>query len=208
MNKDARRVNLIRIEFARLDDDLRFRHGDLAAGGCVRVEVARRAAIDKVAVQVGLPGFHQGQIGPDAAFQNVRDSVEILVLFAFGNHGADAGSRVKAGNARAACPHALGERSLRAELHFQFAGKELALELDILAHIAGDHLLHLVRFEQQSQAPAIHACVIAGDGQVARAGVAQGKNQRLGNAAQAETADRQQHPVSHNAVQCGGCIRP
>jgi hypothetical protein len=41
MHEDSRRVNLVGIELAGLDDDLRFGDGDLAAGGRDWVEVAR-----------------------------------------------------------------------------------------------------------------------------------------------------------------------
>src|ERR1035441_4283697 len=98
MDKNSWSVNLIRIEFTWLDDNLRFGHGDLAASCCVGVEVARSAAIDKVTVQVGLPGLHQGYVGPNATFKDVRDSVEVFMLLAFCNHRTDAGSRIKTGN--------------------------------------------------------------------------------------------------------------
>ena len=43
--------------------------------------------------------------------------------------------------------------------------------------------------------------------QVADAGVAQGKDQRFGNAAKAEAADGQQHSVVHNAFERGFRVR-
>jgi len=168
-------VNLIRIEFAGLDDDLRFGHGDFAAGGGVGIEVVRGASIDKVAVAGRPSGFYQGDVGLNAAFEDVGDSVGILVLFAFGDHGADAGARIEAGNAGAACAHALGERALRAELDFQLAGQKLAFELDVLANVAGDHLADLMGFKEQAETPAVDAGVVAGDGEVADAGVAEGR---------------------------------
>ena len=59
VNVNTRRVNLIWIDFTRLDYDLCFGHGELAAGSHVGIEVARGAVIDEVAMQIGLPGLHQ-----------------------------------------------------------------------------------------------------------------------------------------------------
>ncbi len=62
--------------------------------------------------------------------------------------------------------------------------------------------------EQQAQSPSVHAGIVAGDGKIACTGVAQRKNQRLGNSTQAEPADGQQHAVAHHAVKRLVCIRP
>jgi len=48
MNKYSRRVNFVRVEFARLDDNLRFRDSDLATRRSVGVEVAGGAPVDQV----------------------------------------------------------------------------------------------------------------------------------------------------------------
>jgi hypothetical protein len=53
------------------DDDLGFGDGDFAAHGGAGVEVARGAAVDEVAVGVGLPGFDEGDVGADAALEDV-----------------------------------------------------------------------------------------------------------------------------------------
>jgi len=82
MNKDARCMNLVWIEFARFDHDLRFSHRDLAACGRVGIEVTRGSAIDQVPVQIGLPRLHQRQVGLNAALKNIGMPVEFLVLLA------------------------------------------------------------------------------------------------------------------------------
>ena len=58
--------------------------------------------------------------------------------------------------------------------------------------------------QQQPEAEAVDAGVVGDDGQVLGAGVAQRRDQRLGNAAQAEAADRHQLAVAHDAGQRGG----
>src|SRR5271157_362795 len=162
VDEDARRVNFVGIELAGLDNNLRFRDGDFAAGGGDGVEVARGAAVDEVAVQVGLPGLDQRQVSHDAALEDVSHTVEVLELLAVGDHGAHAGARVEAGNAGAAGAHALGQRALGAELDFELAGKELALEFRVLAHIAGDHFFDLPRFEENAEAqPSTPALLLA-----------------------------------------------
>ena len=65
--------------------------------------------------------FTSDRSATNAAFEDVGLAVEFLVLFAFGNDGADAGARVEAGDARSAGAHAFGERSLGTELHLDFA---------------------------------------------------------------------------------------
>ena len=69
LNEDAGRVNLVGVEFAGLDDDLGLCDGDAAAGGDVGIEVARGAAVDEVAVRVGLPRLHQREVGVDGTLE-------------------------------------------------------------------------------------------------------------------------------------------
>ena len=121
MNKDSRRMNLVRIQFARLDDDLCFCHCDLAAGGGVGVEVSRRAPVNQVAVTIGLTRLHQCQVGLTAALQNVGVSIEFLVFFSFGHQCAHTRSRVKARNSSPARSHALGQRALRSKLNLELS---------------------------------------------------------------------------------------
>src|SRR5581483_2074176 len=208
VNKDAWRMNLIGIEFAWFYDDLRFGNRDLAAGGGRRIEVARGAAIDQVAVRIGLPGLHQCQIGLNAALQDVGHAVEFLVLFAFRYECAYAGACVKTGNAGATGAHPFRQGPLRTKLHFKLAGEILSFELGVLAYIAGDHFPDLPRFQQQSKSTTVHAGVVAGDGQVAHARLAQRENQRFRNAAQTKAANRQQHAVMHHAFERSSGIRP
>jgi hypothetical protein len=59
-----------------------------------------------------------------------------------------------------------------------------------------------VRGEQKPEPRAIDACVVAGDGQVADAGVAQGKNELFGDATKTESADGHEHAVADDAFEC------
>src|SRR5690606_32889505 len=105
------------------------------------------------------------------------------------------------GDARATGAQALGQRALRVELEFEFAAEELALELLVLAHVGRNHLPDLPRREQLAEAEAVDARVVRDHRQALRAGVAQRRDQRLGNAAQPEAADREGLAVGHQTVQ-------
>ena len=120
---------------------------------------------------------------------------------------ADAGAGEECRDAGAAGAQLLGQRALRREFELEFAGQVLALELLVLADVAGDHLLDLPRLEQLAEAEAVDAGVVRDHGQVLHAGVAQRRDQRLGNAAQAEAADGQQLAVPHDALQGRGRTR-
>ncbi len=63
LHVDTGRVDGVRIEFAGLDNDLRFRNGDAAARGSHGIEVACGPAIDEVSVRIRFPGLDQGQVG-------------------------------------------------------------------------------------------------------------------------------------------------
>ena len=189
VDEDAGGVDLVGVEFAGLDDDLGFGDGDLAAGGGVGIEVAGGAAIDEIALRVALPGFDEGEVGDDAALEDVGVAVEVFVLFAFGDEGADAGAGVEAGDAGASCAHAFGERALRGELNFELALEILAFELGVFSYVAGDHFFDLAGLEEEADALVVDAGVVAGDGEVAYAGIAECGDEGFGNAAEAEAAD-------------------
>jgi hypothetical protein len=108
---------------------------------------------------------------------------------------------IEAGYACAAGAHAFGEGALRAELDFDLAGEVLALELDVLAYVARDHLFDLAIFEQKAEAESVDAGVVAGDGEMTRAVFAQGRDERLGDAAEAEAADGESHAVLHDSIE-------
>jgi len=203
MNEDGRSMDLVRIQFTGLSDFFHFGNGDPSATGGVGIEVACCPAIDKVAVQIGLPRLDQRKVGYDAALKDVGLTVEVFVLFAFGNEGADSRPRVEAGNTCPARSHAFSKGSLGTKLDFDFAGEELAFKLGIFSHVAGDHLLDLVRSQKKTESRAIDAGVVAGDGQVANPGIAQGEDEFLRNAAQSKATDCQKHSVVDYAFQCG-----
>ena len=105
----------------RSGPDLDLDHADLAAGGRGLVEIARGLAENEVAGFIRLPCLDDGEVGEDAAFEDVVLTVEGLHFLAFGDLRADAGLGVEAGDACPACAHPLGQRALRAKLDVQFA---------------------------------------------------------------------------------------
>ena len=117
--------------------------------------------------------------------------------------GADAGLGVEAGDARAARPHPLGERALRAEFDLELAGQILPLELLVLADVGGDHLLHLPRAQQLAEPLIVDAGIVRGDGQILDARCDDRVDQPLGNAAQAEAARGDRHAVEQQPVERG-----
>ncbi len=64
-------------------------------------------------------------------------------------------------------------------------------------------MLDLPGGEQLAEAEAVDAGVVADRGEVLAAAVAQGGDQRLGDAAQAEAADGDGHAVLHQPVEGG-----
>ena len=169
LNEDAGGVNLVGIEFTRFDEVFHLGNRDLSTRGSVGIEVACGPTINEVALGIRFPGFYQCQIRMNAALENTGLPIEVLMLFAFSNDGADAGARIETGNARASGAKSLGECSLRAKLNFNFVGQELPFKLRILADVAGDHLLDLVCREEETEGCPVYAGVVAGDGEITNA---------------------------------------
>ena len=148
---------------------------------------------------VGLLRLDERDVGQQRALHDVDVAVELARLLALGDQRADAGAGEERRNAGAAGAQLLGQRALRRELELELAGQVLALELLVLADVARDHPLDLARLEQHAEAEAVDAGVVRDDRQVLDARVAQRLDQRLGDAAQAEAADRHQLAVANDA---------
>jgi len=194
-------MDLVRVQAARLDDLLHLGHRDAACHRRRRVEVACRAAKDEVAALVGLVRLDQTHIGHQRAFHHIQLAIELARLLAFGHQRADTGLGEEGGNAGAASAQLFGQRALRREFELEFTGQVLALELLVLADVAGDHLLDLPCLQQLTEAETVDAGVVGDDAEVLDAAVAQRGDQRLGNAAEAEAADSQQLAVLDDAFQ-------
>ncbi|MNS76962.1 hypothetical protein D3C72_1105290 [compost metagenome] len=201
-------MDFVRVQLTGLDDMLDLGDGDLACHGAHRVEVARGAAEHQVAGLVGLVGLDQRHVGGQRTLHHVLLAVELADFLAVGHDRAHAGARKERRNAGAAGAQLLGQRALGREFEFQFAGQVLALELLVLAHVGRDHLPDLARGQQQAQAEAIDAGVVGDAGQLLGAAVAQRGNQRLGDAAQAETANGDCLAVADDACKrfCGAGV--
>ena len=177
--------------------DLGNRH---PAGGCHhRIEVSRGLPVDEIAFGVAHPGVHDGEVGDDAALHDVLLAVELALFLALGDVGAGAGAGEEGRDARAAGADAFGERALRIEFDLEFAREILLGEQLVLAHVGRDHLLDLLGLQQQAEPRAVDACIVGDDGEVLHPGIADRRNQHLGDAAKAEAAGTDQHAVLEHA---------
>src|SRR5699024_4252966 len=90
LDEDAGRMDRVRVQFAGRHQFLDLGHRDAPAGGDDRIEVPRRLAEDQIALMVALPRLDDGQVGDEAAFENVILPVEPLDFLALGDLRADA----------------------------------------------------------------------------------------------------------------------
>jgi hypothetical protein len=146
------------------------------------------------------------KIGKQAALQNIVLTVELLHFLAVSNQSPDACLGVESGDTGTACPHPLGQRTLRTKLDFQLARQILPFKFLILTHVGRDHFPDLPRAQQLAESFAINACVVAGDGQALHSAGDDRINQSFGNAAQSESASCDQHVVFEQAGQCCGGV--
>src|SRR5690606_39749359 len=81
-------------------------------------------------------------------------------------------------------------------------------EFFILAHVRSDHLLDLAGAQQLAQAKAVDAGIVAEAGKVLNARIPKRRDQGLGDAAEAEAANRNGLAVGNDALQrfFGACI--
>src|SRR5260370_28804469 len=177
IDEDARRVDLVGIKLADLDELLYLGNADFAATGDHLVEVPRGFSLNEVAGFVALPCLHERNLRRDAGFENVFLIVAILRFLALGQFGAEAGAGVEPGDPSAARPQPLGECALRDELEFEFTRQNLALQLLILPNAGGHDLLDLSSGERKAHAAAIHARIVADDGEPLHAAVAQASDE-------------------------------
>ncbi len=137
----------------------------------------------------------------DAGFEHIFLTIEDFRLLALGQFGAEAGASVKPRDPRAARAQPLGECALRDELQFEFTRQHLALELLVLADVRSHDLFHLSGGEQNPHAKAIHARVVADDGEAFHAARVQRGDEVLRYAAQPEPARGNRHVVVEQAGQ-------
>ena len=151
--------------------------------------------------RVALPGLHERQVGADAFLEHVLPAVERVVSLPSASLVPKRGAGVEAGDAGTAGAELLGERALRHELELELAGQHLALELLVLADVRGDDLLHLPALEQEAHAEIVDAGVVADDRQALHAAGHERGDEVLRDAAQAEPARRDPHPVEEQTVE-------
>ena len=179
-------------------------------GGHHRVEVAGRPPVDQVAQPVAFPGLDEREVGAQRLLEHVALAVDHPRFLAFGDDRPVRGGREEAFDARAGGAHALGERALRHQFHFDLAAQELALEFLVLADVGRDHLSDLPRAQQDPRAEVVDAGVVADDREPAGAAGVERADQVFGNAAEAEPAhhdrravgDERRLPLRRSAEPC------
>src|SRR5690606_344973 len=135
LHEDARRVNAIRVQLTRLYELLDFGDCHATGGRHHRVEIARRLAVDEIALRVAFPGLHERDIRRQSGLEAVRVPVDDAGFLAFGDDRPRAGFRVEAVDPGSAGTNTFGQRALRIELEHQLAGEILPLELSVLADV-------------------------------------------------------------------------
>src|SRR5690606_29991774 len=109
----------------------------------------------------------------NGSFHNITLAVELSLFFTFGDYRSYPCLSEEGRNPRAARAQFFCERPLRGELQLKLTRQVLAFELFVLPNIGSDHFLDLARFQQLSEAKAIHAGVVAHASEVLYARIAQ-----------------------------------
>ena len=99
-----------------------------------------------------------------------------------------------------------GQRALGGEFDLELACKILALELLVLADIAGDHLPDLARAQQFADPFVVDPGVVAGEREILHPRIAHRVEQPFGNAAPSEPAAGDRQAIAQQAVECGSGI--
>ena len=198
MHVDARQVDFLGGELAHLHELLHLCDGDSCRLRAERVEVSRGLVEDQIAGSIPLLRLHDREVHGDALLQHVRLALEGLDPLPLCERGGVAGPGIERGDAGAAGPQLLRQGSLRRELQLQLAVQVLPLEDRILPDVGRHHLPDLAGLQQQPQAEARQAAVVADDGEPPHPALPQGKDQPLRNAAHAEPSRGDGHPVEHS----------
>ena len=195
MHVDARQVNFVGGELSHLDELLHLGDGHSCRLSTERVEVSRGLVEDQIAGFIPLLRLDDREVHGDALLQHVRLAMKGLDPLSLRERGGVAGPDVECGDAGAAGPQLLRQGPLRRELQLQLAIQVLLLEDRILSDVGRDHLPDLAGLQQQPQAEARQAAVVADDGEPADPALPQGKDQPLRNTAHAEPSRGDGHPV-------------
>src|SRR6266852_2529014 len=217
VDEDAGGVDLVGRQLAEFDELLDFSDYVIGGRGHHGIEVARGLAIDEIAPAIAFPGFDEREVPTQPALQNVVAAVELAGFFSFGNQGAVAGRCVEGGDTSATGANALGESALRIQLDLHFAAEHALLEKFVFPDVGGNHFFDLAILQEQAEAGAVGAGVVAGNGQILGAFAAYCVDQMLRDPAEAEAADEDGGAVSKfgnggvgrsNAFVHGDCGNP
>src|SRR5713101_3955455 len=97
MYVDSRRMDFIRIKLTDLNNDFYLGDSDLASHRDIRIEIASRLAIDKIAGLVCFISLDQRHVGNQRALHHVLLSIEFANFLPFRNDSADTGLGKKGG---------------------------------------------------------------------------------------------------------------
>src|SRR5271156_6593292 len=100
LHEDAGRMDLIRIELARLDQNLDLRHGDAPGGRHVGIEVAGGLSIDEIALGIALPSLDERDVGHETRLEHISLAVHHTRFLALRHDRAGAGPGEEGVNAR------------------------------------------------------------------------------------------------------------
>ena len=128
------------------------------------IEIARRQGVGEIAEVIRQKCVHQREIGAQRSLEQVRLAVNLDLLLAFLDEGADAGRRQYAAEAAAAGADALHESALRDQVDSDVLAQHLLLCLRVQPDVGADHARHLRAFEQLADALAGYRRVIADQG--------------------------------------------
>ena len=165
LDKHPGEVNLIGGDLAHLDElvDLgdgrgpRHGHGDL--------EVLSRPVELKVAVGVATARADKRIVGRERGLQDRPTAVELALLLALSDDGADPGRGEEGRDARATRADALGQGALRDQLHVDGTLGVLLLDVGVAAHERALPGANLAVMEEHREPLPLVTAVVADDGQ-------------------------------------------
>src|SRR6185369_13713035 len=172
LHVDARRMDMLRFEFADFCHDFYLGDGDFSGGSHHGIEVLRGPPVLEVAQAVPAPRLDQGKIRLQPCLKQILLAVKDPGLPSFGNRRAYSGRSVEAGYSSSPRPDPLRKSTLGYQFHLKFTRQILPLELLVLADVRGDHLFYLAVFQQKSQTPVIDPAVVRDDSQILHPGFA------------------------------------
>ena len=204
---DSGQVDSLGGNLTGLYDVLGLDNGDLGVAAHGAVEVVGREPELAVAQLVGLVRLDERVVAGDGLLHDIALAVEhfdVLGVAEFSGravglvshrdvarlHHSTVGSwGVECGDALASGGATLSERALGGQFQFNLTSEVHALKGLVLANVASNHLLDLLRLEQLAEARVVGAGIVGDGGKALDFGLLEDfVNERVGDTAEAETA--------------------